>query len=156
MGLEVLPDQRQVVIAAGSLDFGASLTQPIQIAIGGEVFPNQAASFLVIRFLNQNLHHAVQGSRQLLQLLALPRMDLLQLFLGAFVDRRYSSDEHLGQVIPSSHSHSIDQGQHQCVAFRQRTVLQLGDVRRSSLGSKVADLGIDDPVKNGFQVPKAL
>ena len=156
MGLEVPPDQRQVVITSCGLNFSTNLSQPIHVAIGGEVFSNQATSLLVIRLLNQNLHHAVQGGRQLFQLLTLTCLDLLQLLLGAFVDRGDSSDEHLGQVISGSHPHTVDQSKHQRVTLRQRAVLQFRYIRRRSLGSKVANFRIDDPIKNGIQFPETL
>ncbi|MDT4849311.1 hypothetical protein FQZ97_834290 [compost metagenome] len=77
MRFEVFPDQGQVVIAAGGLYFGTGLPQPIEIAVGAEVLPNQAAGFLVVWLLGQNLQDTAQGGDQLFHLLALPDLDLL-------------------------------------------------------------------------------
>ncbi|MNE77306.1 hypothetical protein D3C80_1736090 [compost metagenome] len=117
MRFEVLPDQGQVVIATGGLYFGTGLPQPIEIAVGAEVLPNQAAGFLVVWFLGQNLQHPLQGGHQALKLLTLLELDLLQLLPGALVNGGNAPDEHLGEMIPGAHPHPIDQRQHQGVAL---------------------------------------
>lgn len=119
---------------------------------GCKVFAYLSAGRRIVQFAVEDGEHAIQRADQALDLAALPELDLVELFLGAFVNRGHAAQEHLGQLIPCADLHTPDQGHQQGVTLRFGTLAQLGHVIGHGLGGEVANLGVGKACK--YVIPR--
>ncbi|MCY1363308.1 hypothetical protein D9M69_500640 [compost metagenome] len=156
MGFEMLPNQRQVVIAASGLNFGAVFAQTIKIALGRQIITDQPACNPIVLFPRQNLRDTIQRGHQPFHFLALSNLDLLKLVFGTLVDSRYAADEHLRQIIAGLGSHPIYQRQHHRIALRQREMLDLCNIQLRRLSREVPYPRDQDPFENLIKIPESI
>ena len=148
---EVLPDQRQIIIAATGLYLSTALSNLFDASRRLKILSNLGAGSGIVWLVRQNRQHTVQCSDKALNLASLVDLYPFQLFLRAFVDGGHAAKEHFSQLIPGANLHAVDQSNHQRVTLGFATLLQFRYIVDHRLSGKITHLGVRDSLEDPLQ-----
>ena len=123
VGLEVLPEQRQIVAAAERADRRTTLAQRLEIAFRRKQLPDRSGDGRLVGFIGENVDHTVQQADEILDLITLFSLNGVQFVARALVDRAHAPDEHVGEIVAGAHAHTVEQRDDQRVALLGRSVV---------------------------------